>query len=545
MREAERAQTAVPSDMEPSYMSPFGGMPPEERRVMGSDLTRSLDQNLKTVRAIFHSPRNADLLVKQMRLKKKIGMASAAIVNMAGLVDEVAVRQGLVEPLLRAHALGRGMDVSIKSLMEKDISNLQTKVVTKFAHVVAAVVEGETVLLIDGEDTALACDTRSPEHRPISESPTEAVVKGPHSGLVENLAANVAMIRLNLSSPGLVTERYYVGARSHSPFVILYLEGVVNPKLVEEVRSRITSLRTDIIAGTNHLINWIQDAPLDPFPTYLVTERPDMCSAMLAEGHVAILSNCPTAILVPATLWSLLHSSEDYYVHFIPASFMRLLRWLALFTTTYASAIYVAVVTYHPSMLPTELLFTIAATREAVPFPAALEVVAMEVAFELIREAGIRIPSIIGPTIGIVGAVILGQAAVAASIVSPILVVVVALSGLGSFAVPNYALGQYARLMKFVMIAAAGLLGIPGLTLASLCLLTHVASKRSFGTPMTAPLLPNWPHSPDLVFAGPPASMKYRPGHTRPLDIRRQKGSSGVQGPYPARPFAEDGEDKE
>ena len=169
----------------------------------------------------------------------------------------------------------------------------------------------------------------------------------------------------------------------------------------------------------------------------------------------------------------------------------------------------------------------------------------MEVAFELIREAGIRIPSVVGPTIGIVGAVILGQAAVTASIVSPILVVVVAVSGLGSFAIPNYNLGLYARLMRFVMIAAAAVLGIPGLTFVSICLLTHIVSKRSFGTPMTAPLMPNWPHSPDLVLTGPPGSMKYRPGHTRPLDILRQKDSSGVQGPYPAGPLAEDGEDQE
>ena len=545
IRKRGSAEAPRPSDTEAPNMTPFGGMSREEREVLGSDLSRSIDENLKAIGETFHWPRNAGLVVRQFRVKKTVGSTKAALLYLAGLIDEAAVREHLLEPLLRPSQAGKGVDVSIQSLMERDVAQLQVKVATKLAHVAAAIVEGESVLLIDGDKTALACGTRSPEHRAVSESPTEAVVRGPHSGFVENLKVNIAQIRINLASPKLIAESLYVGARGHTSFSILYLEGVANPKLVAEVRRRITSLRTDVVSCTAVLVNQIQDSPLDPFPTYLATERPDMCANMIAEGHVAILSSSPTAILLPATVWSMMHSSEDYYINFVPATFIRLLRWLALFTTIYASAIYVAVVTYHPSMLPTELLYAIAATREAVPFPAALEVTAMEVAFELIREAGIRIPTIVGPTIGIVGAVILGQAAVQASIVSPILVVIVAVSGLGAFAIPNYNLELYVRLIRFVMIASAAVLGIPGLALASLCLIAHISGKRSFGVPLTAPLIPNWPHSPDVIFQGPLANMKRRPGHTRPLDIQRQKDGAGVQGPYPARPFEEDGEGKE
>jgi spore germination protein KA len=542
IRRKERADVARPSDMDSPNVSPFGGMSPEERRVMGSDLTKSLDENLKTIRGVFHSPRNADLIVRRFKIKKKIGWVSAAIVYMVGLVDEAAIRRGLLESLLRPNQSGKGADVSIRSLMEKYVSELQVKRATKFAHVTAAVVEGESVLLVDGDNTALACDTRSPEHRAITESPTEAVIRGPHTGFVENLRTNVALVRTTLASPKLVSERFYVGARGHTPVAVLYLEGVVNPKLVEEVRRRVTSVRKDVVGTTTMLAHLVEDSPLDPFPTFIATERPDMVAHMLAEGHIAIMDNSPSVVLVPATVWSIMHSSEDYYIHFIPATAIRLLRWLALFFTIYGSAAYVAIATFHPTMIPTEMLFAMAASRESVPFPAALEVLAMEVAFELIREAGIRIPSVAGPTIGIVGAVVLGQAAVQASIVSPIPVVVVAIAGLGSFAIPNYSLTLYARLVKFVMIGAAALLGIPGLTLATLVLAGHIFSLRSYGVPVTAPLLPNWPHSMDLVLRSHLKAMDTRPGYTRPLDLRRQKEDAGIHRPYSSKPSGEGGE---
>lgn len=545
VKKTERAEVAIPSDQDPAYMSPFGGMPPGERELLGSDLVHSLDENLKALRSVFHAPRNSDFIVKPIKIKKRIGGVKAAVMYMSGLVDYDAVRQGIVDPLLRATALGKGLNVDITSLAESVITGIQVKKATKYAHVTSAMVEGETVLLVDGENVALACGTRSPEHRPISESPTEAVIRGPHTGFVENLSANVTMVRVNLSSPSLVSERHYLGARSHTPFVILYLEGVVNPKLVEEVRRRMISVRAATVTGTEVLVASIQDSPRDPFPTYLITERPDMCASMIAEGHVVILGNSPSAIILPATVWALMHSSEDYYVNYMAASAIRLLRWLALFTTMYASALYVAIVTFHPSMIPTELLFAIASARESVPFPAVFEVLVMEVAFELIREAGIRIPTIVGPTIGIVGAVILGQAAVQASIVSPVLVVVVAVSGLGSFAIPNYNLSLYARLTKFVMISAAGILGLPGLTLASLCIGTHILSLRSLGVPLTAPLLPHWDHSADLVLRGPIGSMKARPQSTRPLDAKRRASGSTAEVPTsPPAPRGNSGDEE-
>lgn len=240
----------------------------------------------------------------------------------------------------------------------------------------------------------------------------------------------------------------------------------------------------------------------------------------------------------------MMHSPEDYYINPFVATFVRGIRWLALFAVLYSSAIYVSLVTFHPEMIPTELLFSIAASRETIPFPAVVEVLLMEGAFELIREAGLRVPTLVGPTIGIVGAVILGQAAVQARVVSPILVVVVALSGLSSFAIPNYDLGLAARLTRFLMIAMASILGIPGLTVMTMVLLIYVFSLRSFGVPITAPLVPAWPHAPDILGIGPVWMMRNRPGHLRPLDRERQPANARASVRFTRRRRTPGGEHK-
>jgi len=470
-------------------------------------------------------------VVRDFQITTDGGPVRAALLYMTGMVDLQAVRQAVLRPLQNASIAAA--DLNIQYIRDNHVEQLQASVLTAIGHACAAIVEGKCVILVDGQAEALACNSRSPEHRAVTESPNEAVVSGPHSGFVENTWTNIGLLRSRLQSPDLVTEYHYIGGLSHTLIAILYVQGVVNPKLVEEVRTRVSSIRTDYAGPVSGVEQLIRDHPGDPFPTCLTTERPDRVAAMLTEGHVALVDDSPGVTLIPTVVWSLMHSSEDYYIHHVPASGIRLLRWLALFLTVYASAAYVAIVTFHPSMIPTQLLFAIAASREVVPFPAAVEVLTMEIAFELIREAGARVPNIIGPTIGIVGAVVLGQAAVAAGIVSPILVVVVSLSGLGSFAIPNYQLSLFARLMKFVMIVAAAFLGIPGLTFASLVVGAHIVGLRSFGVPVTAPLVPHWPHSADLVLRGRLGKMTARPQYTRPLDDTRRPPGAGVKGPEP------------
>ena len=515
-----RARHVEPRNLEPPHLSPFGGMTLQEREVLASNLTKSLDENLKIVMDIFHAPRNADLIVRKFDIRAKNGTKEAALVFMSGLVEETTIRRDLLGPLMKINLTKHKVNVSIEEACRRLVPELQVKTGRTFSEVVGAAVEGKTVLLIDGDTGALIVETRSVEHRSVEESPNEAVIRGPHAGFVENIRTNVSLVRQHIATPQLVSEYMYVGARAHDPIALVYIEGIVNPKLLEEVRRRILNVRADSAGTIPQLVHLIEDHPNNPFPTIQLTERPDKVASMILEGHVAVIGNSPAAMVLPSTLWGLMHSSEDHYIHFIPASFLRFIRWGALFATFYASAFYVAVVTYHPEMIPTQLLFAIASSREPIPFPTGIEVFFMEIALELIREAGIRIPTIIGPTIGIVGAVILGQAAVAANIVSPILVVVIAISGLGSFAIPNYDLVLVARILKFIMILVAAVLGIPGLTMATVVLVTNLFSLRSFGVPLTAPVLPWSRHNPDILIHGPWYRVETRPQNLRPLDAK-------------------------
>jgi len=502
--------------------SPFGGMSETEREDLGRRLDKSLRENISTIMDTFHAPRNSDLTVREIEINWRDGRRRAVCLFIDGLSDLETIRRHVLAPLLSMdHDAGRS-SVDPRCLAKKVLSGTFVDFGDTFSEVVAAIVGGETVLLVDGEDLGVIVQTRNPEHRAIVESPAEAVVRGPHAGFVENFRENVTMIRLLLETPQLVTEQLHVGARSHALFGIMYIEGIVNPKLVDEVRRRITSVESGLLMTMTILERLIEDEPYSPYPVMLVTERPDRVASMLAEGHVAIVDSSPSVAVVPVTLWTLMQSPEDYYIHFVAASFVRVIRWAALLSTLYASSLYVAIVTFHHEMIPTELLFTIAASREAVPFPAALEVVVMEAAFELIREAGVRIPTIIGPTLGIVGAVIIGQAAVTATVVSPILVVVVAISGLASFAIPNYELGVLLRMTRFAMILAAAALGLPGVTMLSVFLLARLCIMRSFGVPVLAPVLPSWRHSADTFLEGPLWIMRKRPQTARPLEDDRQ-----------------------
>lgn len=530
-RKDERAKIQKEEDMDPPQRTPFGGMSAEVRATLSKDLTPDLETNLKTVRGVFHSPRNSDLAIREFEMQKKGGLVKAAVAFIPSMISEVEARSGFLDRLIGTNALKEVKNVTVEILNSSVVIGGETHFAYNFSNVVQDLIEGHILVFVDGDTVALAGSIRVAVHRPIQESPTEAVVRGPHEGFVEDVRTNISLIRKMLNTPQLITENYPTGGRGHTLHSVMYIEGIANPKLVDEVRKRVTNIKTSTASPNAVLTDYLKDHPWDPFPQFIATERPDNVANMLSEGYVALLNDAPGVLLMPANIWSLMQSSEDYYIGPVPATLLRCVRWLSLFVTWYASALFVAVTTFHSEMIPTDLLFSIASAREGVPLPTFVEVLIMETAFEVIREGGIRIPQVIGPTIGIVGAVILGQAAVQANIVSPILVVVVALSSLGSFAIPNYELGLWARIMKFPMIFSAALLGIPGLTLATIILVTRLTSLRSFGVPVLAPIVPYFKHSRDVVLRGPLSDMAQMPMHTRPLDdkrrAKRRKGNSG------------------
>jgi len=347
-----------------------------------------------------------------------------------------------------------------------------------------------------------------------------------------------------MRTPDLVSEILKVGTLSRVDCAVLYVEGLTNPKLVAEVKRRINAIKADHIQDTGVLEQFIEDRPLVLVPQTLSTERPDRMAAFLAEGHVGLLlDGSPFGLIVPVTFWSLLHAAEDHFLRWPFGTFLRIVRVAALGAALLLPAVYIAVTNFHPEMIPTDLLLAIAATREKVPFPTAVEVIIMEMSFELIREAGIRVPGVIGPTLGIVGALILGQAAVAASIVSPILVIIVALTALGSFAIPNFNMAFAARITRFAYIALAAAFGFYGIAAGVFVQMLIYVSTRSFGVPFMSPVAPFAQSSGDVVLRYPSWSMELRPPFLQTSPRERQpevaRGwtqAGGVDAPSPSPP---------
>jgi len=315
------------------------------------------------------------------------------------------------------------------------------------------VLNGNTILLIDGCDNGLSIDTVGFKHRNVERSQNETIIKGPQEAFTESGSVNRSLIRKQLRSPDLITEFITIGETSKCLISVLYLKNVVNPDLLNKVKNRINDLsnKVDGIEDTSILEQYLEERPYSPIPTILFTERPDRASAFIKEGHIVILTDhSPNCIIAPVTFWSFFHSGSDMYDRWIYGNFNRTIRMIAFIVSLLTPSIYLAITNFHPGSIPVDLLLSIAATREIVPFPAYIEVLIMEISFELVREAGVRIPQPIGPTIGIVGALILGQAAVEANIVSPILVIIVAITGIGSFALPDNNASYAIRIGRFL-----------------------------------------------------------------------------------------------
>lgn len=483
----------------------------------------SLDETKRRLEELFHLPQNKDIVIRPFAIYLEPPVPALAVFT-DGLAGGASVHDFVLQPLMQ---FVPPQDPDGKPLAELVSERLlpgnQVVTVTKIRDAVHHVLAGDTVVFFEGSATAVAVDTKGWSERGVGEPKAELSVIGPQDAFNENLRTNTALIRRRLHTPDLITEMVRLGHLSNVDVALMFIHGIANPKLVAEVRRRLLAIETDLLNSSGVLQQFVEDAPFTVVPTAIRTERPDRAAAFLSEGAVVLLVNTsPFAYIVPVTLWAMVQAPEDAYLRWPYGTFLRWMRFFALFVTLLVPAMYVAVTNYHPEMIPTDLLLAIAAARERVPFPVVFEVLLMEVSFELIREAGIRVPSIIGPTLGIVGALILGQAAVAASIVSPILVIIVAITGLSSFAIPHYGLSMAIRLLRFVYIFLAATTGFFGIAIGLAFLVIHIISLRSFGVPFLSPVAPNRPGSTDLMSRQPAFAQEWRPLFLRPVNRRRQ-----------------------
>ncbi len=484
----------------------------------------SLDKNMEMLKRVLHYGTNADVVIREFDIPTD-PKTEAAILFMEGLAARDAINFAILQPLMLIANLDdtERTQNCLELVKRRLLPGNQVTEKDNLRGIIEDVLSGTTCLLIDGSDIALSIETRAWEHRGIEKPSAEMVVRGPQEAFSETLRSNLALIRRRMRTPDLITEMLKVGTLSRTDCALLYIEGLTNPQLVDEARKRIQTITSDHIQDTGILEQFIEEKPYVLAPQTISTERPDRMAAFLAEGYVGImLDGSPFGLVLPATFWSLLQSAEDYFLRWPFGAFLRLVRMLALILAIFLPAVYLALTNFHPEMIPTDLLLAIAASREKVPFPTAIEVLIMEVSIELIREAGVRIPGVIGPTLGIVGALILGQAAVAASIVSPILVVIVAITALGAFAVPNFNMAFAIRLYRFMYILLAAALGFYGVAIGVFIQLVTYVNLKSFGVPYMSPVAPHTRSSGDALFRFPVWKSEIRPSFLKPQQEERQ-----------------------
>lgn len=468
--------------------------------------------------------RPSDIIFREfvLRIDQQL---NAAIVFIDEMVNKDLINDFILHPLMIEGERITSEKTIWDTVHERLVSAGEITTITDIHNALSAVLSGDTVLFLDNCDKALVIGSKSWATKSISEPRAEAVVRGPREGLSETIVFSLAMIRRRLKDPDFRVRTYKIGERTKTCVTLLYIEGLTDEKLVADAQKRIEDIKIDGILETGYIEELIQDQIFTPFPQIQNTERPDAVVAHLLEGKFAILvDGTPHALIAPAIFSQFYHSPEDYYERFLISSFLRFVRLISFFVALMLPAFYIAFTSFHPEMIPQRLAIAMAAGRATVPFAAIIEALVMEFSVEILREASVRLPSPIGPTIGIVGALVIGDAAVSAGLVSPAMVIVVGLTTISSYANPSYSAAISVRLMRFPFMIMAAFLGLYGIMLFFFLLCGHLVQLRSFGVPYMAPYAPL--HLGDLkdsFFRTPWNYMENRPVIFRPQDSKRQE----------------------
>jgi spore germination protein KA len=362
---------------------------------------------------------------------------------------------------------------------------------TSLESVLDSLLSGELIFLIDGYHKFIAIDAYSPEGRSVEEPTSQSIVRGPKEGFTENIGINIALIRKRIRDKALKTEHLAIGSRTKTKVALMYINGLAKKEIIDEIRRRLNAIQIDGILESGYIEELIKDNRFSIFPAFLNSEKPDTVTACLLDGKAAILvDGTPFVLTAPALFAEFFQASEDYYHQFQISTLVRMIRYLAFVCSIFVPALYISLASFHQEMIPTPLLISMLAQREGVPFPAAIEVLLMEVIFEILREAGIRMPRVIGPAISIVGALVLGQAAVEAGVISAVIVIIVSITAISSFAIPYYGMANAARIVRFIMLFIASVFGLMGVFLGTIALFLELCRLKSVGVPYMSPFAP-------------------------------------------------------
>ena len=474
-----------------------------------------IDKNLDFLKYKYNALICNDVIIREFSLLAQNIEYKAFVMYIDGMVDSPVINEFILSPLMMRNRANIFDDKQKKFVSEEKIDNVTLKnfkkskeknlvdfiynslipqnsvdKVTDFSDVYSAINMGNCMLFVDSLDTAFNLDVKGFKQRNIDSPSNEVVVRGSQEAFVENIRTNTSMIRRLVNNENLVMETLTVGEITKTQVSIGYIKSLANEDLVAEVRYRINNLSVDYLISSGQLEQLIQDSPESLFPQMVATERPDKVSNFLLEGRVIIIVNgSPYVLVAPGVFVDFLASPEDLNLKYQFSNLEKIIRLLAIFLSLLLPGIYIAVTNYHQELIPTELLFTIAAARESVPFPTFVEILLMEVSFELIREAGLRVPTPLGSTIGIVGALILGEAAVSASLVSPVLIIIVAITGICSFSIPDFSLNFTFRIYRFVYIILGYMAGFLGISFGVFIQLAIMCKLKSFGSPYINPYI--------------------------------------------------------
>ncbi|NLN15491.1 MAG: spore germination protein [Tissierellia bacterium] len=492
-------------------------------------ISKNIDANIQYIKDILRD--NDDLVIRNFEVGEVLRV-KMSVVYIDGLINKDFISQFVIGSLMREEDIKsftlEGYKTTIFEAVQKHgLYSSEIKDESKWDPLFKAMLSGDTLLFVDGCDKAIIVGSRGFPSRSIGEPQTETVIRGPRDGFTEVIKFNTTLIRRRIRDTSLRVKMYSVGRRSQTDVAVMYIEDIANKELVEEVKRRIEAIDIDAIVDSTILENLIEDNYLSPFPQVENTERPDSVAAALYEGRVAIVvDNSPFVLIVPATVGTLMQSAEDHYTRWIEVSVTRIMRHLGLLLLLLSGPLYVALTAYHPGLLPTKLSYFLAASRNNVPFPAIVEAALMEITMELLREGGTRISGPISTTIGIVGGLIIGQAAVEAGIVSPLMIIVVAITTVATFVIPSYEYSAAFRMVKFVLFLFSGFFGLYGITIGVILVLSHLAKLNSFGIPYTSPYSGLGVIEGDLkdvLVKVPVQKLWLRPGFTKPRDKQRMR----------------------
>ena len=471
---------------------------------------KKVDQNREKLINIFNN--TSDLVVYEFETHSGI---KAMICYIEGFIDKGLMDRDILKPLI--------ISLDKPKNIKKTIFVSQVKEIDSIEDIPAELTYGKVALFFEGSNISYTVALNKWEKRAVEEPSSEAVVRGPKEGFIEDIVTNKSLLRRKLRSNNLVFEDYTLGKQTRTKVSLAYIKGIVNEDVLQEAKKRLGRINIDSILASGYIEELIEDAPMSLFATMYNTEKPDVVAGKILEGRLAILTDgTPNVIIAPRLFIEGIMASEDYYLRPYYASFLRLIRFISILITVYLPGVFVALQLYHQEMIPTVLLISMAGAREGVPLPVVLEVLLMTITLTLIRESGLRLPKNIGSTVSIVGGLILGQAAVEAGIVSGMTVIIVSIAAISEFILPQ--MMESLALYRLIIVLLGSFTGLYGITCGFMVITMEIIAIDSFGVPFSWPLAPkNWRGlKSDTFLRYPIRKNVFRPEAIEKKNVRRQ-----------------------